>query len=87
MTEKNGIAKKFPEMSYPLNENLLYRVRTSEGLKITELANFSGVSGKTISDLEKGNISSTEVTRRKIINGLNKNPNKNKIWLYEEVFS
>ena len=70
----------------PQERNRLRQVRLSEGLKVTELARFSGVSERTIREIEKERASSTEVTKYKIVRGLNENPAKNQSWSYEEVF-
>jgi DNA-binding XRE family transcriptional regulator len=66
--------------------NKLREVRTREGLKVTELSRLCLVSEKTIRDIEKGKYSSTEVTKQKILKGLNNNPLKSKQWNYEEIF-
>jgi DNA-binding XRE family transcriptional regulator len=68
------------------NSNKLRDVRTREGLKLTELSRLCGVSEKTIRDIEKSNYSSTEVTKQKILRGLNNNPLKSKQCDYEEIF-
>jgi len=86
MGENIGNVRKISHSSDSPNKNRLFEIRTNEGLKITELSRFSGVSDKTIRDLEKEKIASTKVTRRKIVNGLNKNPYKSKTWKYEEIF-
>jgi predicted transcriptional regulator len=67
------------------SQNKLRDVRVSEGLKITELSRLCKVNEKTIREVEKGRSRSTEVTKRKIVKGLNDNPNKTKIWTYEEI--
>jgi transcriptional regulator with XRE-family HTH domain len=67
--------------------NNLRDVRTREGLKLTELSRLCGVSEKTIRDIEKSKYSSTEVTKQKILKGLNNNPLKSKHWDYEEIFN
>jgi transcriptional regulator with XRE-family HTH domain len=66
--------------------NKLRDIRTQEGLKQTELSRLCRVSEKTIRDIEKGNCSSTEVTKQKILKGLNNNPLKSRKWSYKEVF-
>lgn len=68
------------------NQNRLRDTRVSEGLTAAELSRFSEINEKTVRDIEKGRRAGTEVTRRKIVNGLNKNPGKSKMWGYEEVF-
>jgi DNA-binding XRE family transcriptional regulator len=66
--------------------NKLCDIRTQEGLKLTELSRLCSVSEKTIRDIEKGKYSSTQVTKQKILKGLNNNPSKSKQWSYEEIF-
>ena len=70
-------------MTYPNN---LRDVRTREGLKLTELSRLCGVSDRTIRCIEKGECVSTQVTRQKILRGLNSNPLKSRQWDYHEVF-
>jgi len=66
--------------------NKLRDIRTQEGLKLTELSRLCGVSEKTIRDIEKGKYSSTQVTKQKILKGLNNNPQRSKLWSYDEIF-
>ena len=54
-----------------MNRNRLKDRRISEGLTITELSRFSNVSTKVISQTERFLKDPTEVTKRKIVNGLN----------------
>lgn len=68
------------------NQTKLRDVRVREGLTATALSKFSEMTERTIRDIEKGRRAGTEVTRRKILNGLNKNPDKSKVWRYEEIF-
>jgi len=68
------------------NENRLREIRITEGLKITELSRLCNVNEKTIREIEKGRSESTEVTKRKILRGLNDNPSKTRAWKYDEVF-
>lgn len=51
--------------------NKLKERRTAEGLTITELARLSKISTKVISQTERLLKDPTEVTKRKILNGLN----------------
>jgi transcriptional regulator with XRE-family HTH domain len=51
--------------------NRLKERRTAEGLTITELARFSKISTKVISQTERLLNDPTMVTKRKILNGLN----------------
>ena len=62
-----------------MHGNRLKDRRTSEGLTITELARLSKISTKVISQTERLLKDPTEVTKRKIVNGLNaakKSPEK-----------
>jgi transcriptional regulator with XRE-family HTH domain len=54
-----------------MNHNLLKNRRIAEGLTITELARLSNISTKVISQTERYLNDPTEVTKRKIVNGLN----------------
>jgi transcriptional regulator with XRE-family HTH domain len=54
-----------------MHGNRLKDRRTSEGLTITELARLSNISTKVISQTERLLKDPTEVTKRKILNGLN----------------
>ncbi len=54
-----------------MNGNRLRDVRIAEGLTITELARLSNLSTKVISQTERLLKEPTEVTKRKILNGLN----------------
>lgn len=69
------------------NTNRLREVRENEGLAITELSRLSGVSEKTIRYVENGERSGTRVTKNKIINGLNRNPQSNNNWRYKDIFN
>lgn len=54
-----------------MNGNRLKNRRIAEGLTITELAALSKISTKVISQTERLLKDPTEVTKRKIVNGLN----------------
>jgi transcriptional regulator with XRE-family HTH domain len=54
-----------------MNGNRLKSRRIAEGLTITELARFSNISTRVISQTERMLNEPTEVTKRKIVNGLN----------------
>ncbi len=54
-----------------MKENRLKSRRIAEGLTITDLARLSKISTKVISQTERFLIDPTEVTKRKIVNGLN----------------
>jgi transcriptional regulator with XRE-family HTH domain len=67
--------------------NSLKDRRISEGLTITELARFSKISTKVISQTERYLTDPTEVTKRKIVNGLNagKKPG-GKPYSFDDIF-
>jgi len=68
-------------------ENYLKKIRVERGLTITNLSKLSNVSTTVISQLERMLIQSTQVTKNKIINGLNaEESSTSKKWKYEEVF-
>jgi len=70
-----------------MNGNRLKDRRISDGLTITELARFSNISTKVISQTERLRRDPSEVTKRKILNGLNaaKRP-KEKPYDFEYIF-
>ena len=68
----------------PANE--LRRIRTLEGLKITELAGLAGVSTKTIQALEYRTRPVAPETKNKIVNGLNRRPNRGKPYDFKDLF-
>lgn len=70
-----------------MNGNRLKDRRIAEGLTITELARLANISTKVISQAERMLKEPTEVTKRKIVNGLNaaKKP-KEKPYEFEYIF-
>ena len=70
-----------------MNGNKLKNRRIAEGLTITELARLSNISTKVISQTERLLRDPSEVTKRKILNGLNagKKP-KEKPYDFEYIF-
>lgn len=54
-----------------MHGNRLKNRRISDGLTITELARLSSISTRVISQTERLLRDPTEVTKRKIVNGLN----------------
>lgn len=70
----------------PEAENRLKEVRERELLSISQLARLSSVDAKTVSRIEKGVSVGNEITRRKILKGLNSNSAETKVYSYEEVF-
>jgi transcriptional regulator with XRE-family HTH domain len=70
-----------------MNNNLLKIRRIAEGLTITELARLANLSTKIISQTERYLTDPTEVTKRKIVNGLNAARKKGeKPYEYEYIF-
>jgi transcriptional regulator with XRE-family HTH domain len=73
----------------PAPENNLRDVRESEGLSQSELARLARVSVTTISEAENRTRAIGKRSRKKIINGLNANPNKvdrNTRYQHSDVF-
>lgn len=70
-----------------MNGNRLRDRRIAEGLTITELSHLSNISTKVISQTERLLRDPSEVTKRKIVNGLNaaKKP-KEKPYDFEYIF-
>ena len=68
------------------NQHKLREIRISEGLTAAELSRLSEINEKTVRDVERGRRVGNEVTRRKILKGLNKNLSKSRVWKYDEVF-
>lgn len=70
-----------------MNGNRLKDRRIAEGLTITELSRLSHISTKVISQTERFLREPSEVTKRKILNGLNaaKKP-KEKPYEFEYIF-
>lgn len=70
-----------------MDGNRLKDRRIAEGLTITELARLSNISTKVISQTERLLKDPTEVTKRKIVNGLNaaKKP-KDEPYKFEYIF-
>ena len=81
--ELSGIIGKVMYMK----ENRLKSRRIAEGLTITDLSRLSKISTKVISQTERFMIDPTEVTKRKILNGLNavKRPGENP-YEFEYIF-
>jgi len=67
-------------------KNHLKEIRQRELLSMSQLARLSGIDAKTVSRLEKGQTLGNEITRRKILKGLNSNPTKTKVYSYKEVY-
>jgi transcriptional regulator with XRE-family HTH domain len=70
-----------------MSRNRLKDRRIAEGLTITELARFANISTKVISQTERQLRDPSEVTKRKIVNGLNaaRKP-KEKPYAFEYIF-
>jgi len=76
--------KKRTSSKAPLNA--LHKFRTAAGLKITELAALADVSTKTINALEYRNRSVSTEMKYRVLNGLNRNPKRNRELSFAEVF-
>jgi len=74
-------------MDNSVAENYLKKTRVELGLTITDLSKLSNVSATVISQLERKLIHSTQVTKNKIIKGLNINrsPGEKKLE-YKDIF-
>jgi transcriptional regulator with XRE-family HTH domain len=83
--EKAVVAKNTPTL---VQSNQLRRIRINEGLRIAELARQARVSPKTIQDIEGGRRTAREVTLRRILNAINRNPQRvcKEEYGFEEVF-
>jgi len=80
-----------PTLSFPtlwtVVENNLKKIRIELGLTITVLSTLANVSTTVISQIERMLIHSTQVTKNKIIKGLNANQSPTKKRLeYKDVF-
>jgi transcriptional regulator with XRE-family HTH domain len=66
----------------------LHSIRVHEGLTISQLARLSGLSERTVRDLEHGRRPGKEVTLHRIINALNGNPRRirSREYTLDEVF-
>lgn len=68
-------------------KNNLKEIRVTEGITISSLSRVSNVSAKVISETERLLREPKQVTKSKILNGLNKLTNGNeKRYSFEEVF-
>lgn len=67
--------------------NNLEIIRLEEGLTRTELARLSRLTVNTIRKLEEDeDHNAREVTKRKVVRGLNSNPNRIRDYTFEEAF-
>ena len=69
-----------------IKKNNLKKERVGLGLTITALSKMADVSTKVISQTERGLINPTEVTKNKILNGLNVGGASRKTLGFEDVF-
>lgn len=70
-----------------IQKNNLKRVRIELGLTITALSRLANVSTKVISQTERGLADPTDVTKSKIINGLNAAETaQGKKWMFSDIF-
>ncbi len=71
-----------------MDKNRLKEVRISEGITISSLSRASNVSAKVISETERLLRDPREVTKSKILNGLNKLTNgRAKKYSFDDIFS
>lgn len=83
---KGGNVFKYLDEPNVQNNNLK-KTRVELGLTITELSRLASVSTKVISQTERGLTNPTEVTKSKIINGLNSaQASKGKNWKFNDIF-
>lgn len=66
--------------------NNLRMIRTTEGLKITELAELADVSTKTIAGLEYRNRNTSPEMKHRVVNGLNRHPRRKQEYTFKNVF-
>lgn len=69
-----------------IHPNNLKKERIKRGLTITALSKLSNVSGKTISQTERGLKDPTGVTKNKIVIGLNAAPATEDPLQYKDIF-
>ena len=70
-----------------MDKNRLKEVRISEGITISSLSRASNVSAKVISETERLLRDPREVTKSKILNGLNKLTNgRSKKYSFDDIF-
>ena len=71
-----------------MTKNKLKEIRVSEGITISGLSRASNVSAKVISETERFLREPREVTKSKILNGLNKLTNgRTKKYSFDDIFS
>ena len=69
-----------------LKKSRLREIRLDEGLSISQLARWAGVSTATIRDMEQEKRQVQEVTKHRIVNGLNENPRKKRVYKITDIF-
>ncbi len=69
----------------PASSNRLKAIRRGEGLTIAELQGYSGLGTKVIRDIEKGKSYHQPDLKQRIVDGLNGNPHRSQIWIFEDV--
>ena len=86
--EKDNMAEKIGgNMAEKIGGNRLKEVRISLGLTITALSKAANVSTKVISQTERMLTKPTQVTKHKIIKGLNAGQSSTeKKWEYKDIF-
>jgi DNA-binding XRE family transcriptional regulator len=66
--------------------NNVRTIRTSEGLKITELAKLADVSTQSLAGIESRRRNLSVELKHKIVNGLNKHPPRKRDYGFHDVF-
>jgi transcriptional regulator with XRE-family HTH domain len=83
---KSDMNRKIKKKRLKSSPNNLREIRTSEGLKITELSALARVSTKTIAGVEYRSRSVSLEMKHKIVNGLNHNAERQKEYSFSDVF-
>jgi transcriptional regulator with XRE-family HTH domain len=68
-----------------LTSNNVKRYREEEGLSQPQLANFAGVSTRTLTRTERGHDIAPR-TRHRVVNGFNRNPQKLRDYTYNDLY-
>ena len=66
--------------------NRVREMRVDEGIPRARLASLSGISDKTLHDIEKGVREGSDVTKARIVNGFNKIVGKKRDYTFASLF-
>ncbi len=66
--------------------NNLKGIRKGEGLTIGQLQGYSGMSTTTIREIENRSHDHAPVEKQRVADGLNANPRRSQIWIFEDIF-